>query len=507
MPQRWERELQKLDVLRAPASARARIDEGPRGDGMPPSPGRRQRLFAGVVAMTLFVGALVFTVNAFGGRPGEPAAASGQSAATLTLRADTPPTADLSYLGLSAPMQTDSYCWSRDPYEMCADVVLVPFDRDRFIQIPTGTPITVDDGDASVSLMLAPGEDPSSHPPSVQLVGDVLDADVGRYVLEVAASWPQGDVRFYFPVEITASGTGPSSAAPTESPSQTPSESASPSGSVGADVAVFDVSRDPMKVTLTWQGQTVEGSIDKSWKPLGDRYDSVPIEAPPFISFSEPLTVPPDTPIRVEGTLEGWTLFPQPDSDVTHLPEKAGPVVVTLRGQWSDLEFDASFGIIVAEANSTITVPDVIGLGDQQSFQALSDAGLRFAALFRDVPGEEWKVAIQDPAPGTTVPPGSVVTLTVASRVTPLLDGATDALVCSPQERVVFGSPHMVLTPSGAAFIANVGGVKRDDRVVHVGAGTDSGLWHIVRDGGVIAVVDYETLDGVACAGSGIAGA
>lgn len=73
---------------------------------------------------------------------------------------------------------------------------------------------------------------------------------------------------------------------------------------------------------------------------------------------------------------------------------------------------------------------------------------------------------------------------------------------------MLFGSPHMVVLPSGSAFISNVGGVKPSDNVVHVGpSGSDSGLWHIVRDGAVIAVVDYDTLDGVACAGSGIAGA
>jgi hypothetical protein len=100
------------------------------------------------------------------------------------------------------------------------------------------------------------------------------------------------------------------------------------------------------------------------------------------------------------------------------------------------------------------------------------------------------------------------VTLTVATHVTPLPDGAADVLACSPDAQVVFGGPWVLLQPAGEGFIrVNVRGLRTDDDLVHVGPGTDSGLWHVVRDGAVIAVVDYDTLDGVACAGTGIAGA
>lgn len=42
----------------------------------------------------------------------------------------------------------------------------------------------------------------------------------------------------------------------------------------------------------------------------------------------------------------------------------------------------------------------------------------------------------------------------------------------------------------------------------HAGpAGTESGRWNVVRDANLIGVVDYDTLVGVARAGTGIAGA
>jgi hypothetical protein len=152
-------------------------------------------------------------------------------------------------------------------------------------------------------------------------------------------------------------------------------------------------------------------------------------------------------------------------------------------------------------------VPDVIGLGDQQSIQALIDAGLEWDLLFRDVPGDQWKAATSDPAARTLVPPGSRVVVTIVSRVTPLPAGAADVLGCPANEQVAFGSPHMVRLPAGEAFIANVGGIRSSDAVTRINADWSEGLWQVVRDGAMVAIVDYGTLDGVACAGSGIAGA
>lgn len=75
-------------------------------------------------------------------------------------------------------------------------------------------------------------------------------------------------------------------------------------------------------------------------------------------------------------------------------------MVVTLRGWWEDLEFDASFGVIVAQPGTTIPVPDVVGLGDQGSSKALGDAGFRFNAIFQRRAGRRVESDVERPSGG-----------------------------------------------------------------------------------------------------------
>jgi hypothetical protein len=65
MPERWEREIEKLGTLTAPRSTPTRIAEGPHGDGMPPAPRRGQRLVAVIVAFSVFGAAAAFAAGAF----------------------------------------------------------------------------------------------------------------------------------------------------------------------------------------------------------------------------------------------------------------------------------------------------------------------------------------------------------------------------------------------------------------------------------------------------------
>ena len=65
MPERWRREVRRWGDVRAPGRSRARLDDGPRGDGMPPSPGRGQRVAAGLIAFAVFGGALALAAEAF----------------------------------------------------------------------------------------------------------------------------------------------------------------------------------------------------------------------------------------------------------------------------------------------------------------------------------------------------------------------------------------------------------------------------------------------------------
>jgi hypothetical protein len=101
------------------------------------------------------------------------------------------------------------------------------------------------------------------------------------------------------------------------------------------------------------------------------------------------------------------------------------------------------------------------------------------------------------------------VRIVIATKITPLPDGAADALACPIGDHVAFGGPRIRLSPAGSAYIeGNTQGIVPADRLVQVtsvGAQSD-GIWHVVRDGQVVAVVAYPSLDGEACAGSGIAG-
>ena len=168
----------------------------------------------------------------------------------------------------------------------------------------------------------------------------------------------------------------------------------------------------------------------------------------------------------------------------------------------------------IGEGNE-VTVPDLIGLDDQAAMLALDDLGLGWIVGYREHPDvPRWEVVGQAPPPGVVVSTGSRVSLEVATRIMPLPQGAADALDCGANERVAFGGPNHVLLPSGALYItANLPGIERTDQVMQITSTSSDprfdwdGLWHVIRDGEVIAVVDYPSLDGVACDLSGVAGA
>lgn len=68
MPERWERQLDRWATVKAPQTLQRRVNEGPHGDGMPPTPNRRQRLMAGTVALAVFAAAAVLVWSAFSDR-------------------------------------------------------------------------------------------------------------------------------------------------------------------------------------------------------------------------------------------------------------------------------------------------------------------------------------------------------------------------------------------------------------------------------------------------------
>jgi len=102
-----------------------------------------------------------------------------------------------------------------------------------------------------------------------------------------------------------------------------------------------------------------------------------------------------------------------------------------------------------------------------------------------------------------------IVPLTVASSMP---DFELVVLDCRPVDQVAFTGPDARIEPGGSAYIVgNLPGFERGDVVEQMtrneGDGTEwSGVWQVVRDGSVVASVDYPELSGAACEGTGIGG-
>jgi hypothetical protein len=157
-----------------------------------------------------------------------------------------------------------------------------------------------------------------------------------------------------------------------------------------------------------------------------------------------------------------------------------------------------------------VEVPDVVGSKEQQALFELNELGLTWIVSYRSLSGASpWRVASVDPAGGTQVEEGAVIRLLVATHVTPLPDGAADTLDCDLTHREAFGGPDVRILPGGSLYVTgNLPGIEHDDEVVQVTFGDREweGIWHVIRAGSVLAVVDWDSLDGEACQGSGVAG-
>jgi hypothetical protein len=86
-------------------------------------------------------------------------------------------------------------------------------------------------------------------------------------------------------------------------------------------------------------------------------------------------------------------------------------------------------------------------------------------------------------------------------------------LDCAEEDRIAFTTPDGPrILPGGSAYIrGNMEGFLQTDVIEQMtrsnaGSSEWDGVWQVVRDGSVIAAVEYGTLGGVACLGSGIGG-
>jgi PASTA domain len=515
MSERWQRELEKLRTVGAPSSMRTRIDAGPTGEGVPPMPGRRQRVVAGMVAFAVFGAAIAFAWGAFGRdgsetRAAEPAPTPGAAVFTFLAHpteGGANPTGTMTFADESIEAFGTSFCWDFGGGSMCADTIEPEFSDSDFGAVPAGTPVAFDGDARSIDGQVdTAGPFPFDRIRALDTSdAPVLPTEPGRYVIEFTATWSQGGRTFYFPIRII------DASAPKTS-SLVATMTAPPDGSVP-------------KLTLTYAGTKEEFFAQAGSWPGVDGFDQ------PLQVFSIPVAA--GSHLLVEGDARNWVVdikregaADSEDTDGIAILDIPGTYLLTFKGVWDEGTVGFPVQIEVRDLDTSqepsppspsagespsgapVTVPDVVGMTDQQAMAALSDVGLSWIVAFRAADGELWHVVEMDPPAGSAIASGLEVRLVVATEITPLPRGAEDALACPAVDRVAFGGPHAVVLPAGEAWVrGNTGGIEKTDEVVPATSNGSSALWHVIRDGAVIAVVDDGTLDGVACAGSGVGAA
>ena len=186
------------------------------GDGLPP---RRQRITAGVVAVVVFVAAGTFAWQAF--RPGddnahviEPSPGTEVAISLIAEQSDggSSPRASLQSGNDVTEGVSSSFSWQDGNSIMYADAVEPRFSPEEFVPIPLPSNLVVKGDAADAHLWL---ERPGAYPfEEVRYLGESQDQPMafnesGRFILHVRASWPQGDVSFYFPIELVQQVVNP----------------------------------------------------------------------------------------------------------------------------------------------------------------------------------------------------------------------------------------------------------------------------------------------------------
>ena len=522
--ERWERELERLRNVEAPgAKLRTRVDDGPQGDGMPPTPGRGQRIAAAIVAFAVFGGALALAGGALDGDETSPPLGTAGPEAVLLLSATADgPGASLTYEGESAAVQVVSYCWSGDGVGICVDTVMPePFSAEDFLVIPAGTRLAIETtGDLEdLGLRLIEGSDPMEDGRRLT-VEEFSAIEPGQYVLETRATWADQiePITHYLALEIAPSGV-PSL---TEEPSPTANGLAAtldaPDGGSAPSMtlAYRGVESPEYFGGGTWLGEEIGVLSMLQWfephlspgAPFSVAGDATEVEATITAQY-------PDGRWEQEGTVLDLT------SGLASLPDDPGTYLLSLTGRWPQGRIGFSVAITIGDPAEPrpsplpeVTpgiVPDVVGVNEGDAGKLLTQAGFESASEYVPTPGVAGGTVVSmDPPPGTALAPGSTVHL-VVSGTTVAFDGYLTPLACSSEDMMPFAHTGGVDEPAGEAYIrVNTEGITPSDELIQVthvpGDGSGGGLWNLVREGNVLAVIDWRSLEGVACRGSGIAG-
>ena len=360
MSDRWHDELKKLRMVEPPAGLWDRAQEAPRGDKLPP---RRERIVAGVVAMSVFAAAGAFAFQAL--RPSSPRTIGGtQSAAVLRLDAY-PFEATLAYAGSVEQGVRGNSTWSFDNGMTSEEN---PFGGGvlAYAPIPTGTEIAIQGNVVDVDGWF----ETQSGDSAGQFGGPnqrTLDLPPARYVLHLHARWAQGVAEYDFGIEVVAVG------------------SLTPEGSAIVVEAHLFVARgggvgEYPDATLTFGGETEKG-FGTSWSWVtSDNSSYVADTVGPDFATGDYLQIPSGAvldvigdAVRVDGSVQEGTTYPFEvvqdfgtiQGRVT-LDLSPGRYVLKLTGHWPQGERDFYFAIEILAPASSERLAAVVELGPVQ---------------------------------------------------------------------------------------------------------------------------------------------
>jgi hypothetical protein len=442
MPERWERELEKLrDVHVDRARVEERVSLGQRG-----GPARhRERWLNGVVAAIIAAAAIAIVwqlsptrSQKAGSSPGVVVVTVGDGGASATVSFD-----DRIQSGTPGPGHL------AEDQELVG-VLAHAADVSAYLPIPAATPVEFEVGDNQIVTALLGWKREGGDWEMLAQMGGGLDREIlsdrtfrsGSFVLQVIGKTPEGNwFDFSFGIEIVPEAS--SSLSPRPTPTLTPE----PDPTDGVLVSVFGV---------------------------GERSDEMPTATFSFAGETKTACTQDFDWTLEDGTkLSGIADAGLPDS----IPECTGPAIPVPPGTPIAIETTSTTRVFTTRATT-------------QFFEG--DVGLVVSA--------EW-------------PDGK------ATFVVPLTVAFTDpdleliVLDCRPEDQVPITGPDTRIEPGGSAYIVgNLPGFERSDVVEqmtrdHGGESDWAGVWQVVREGSVVASVEYPDLSGAACQGTGIGGA
>jgi hypothetical protein len=548
MPERWQRELRRLGAEQVPDRVRERMQEGPRGDGMPSA---RHRVIAAAVAFAVFFAAGSIAWLAFrptgsrgvGGDAVEPA----YTEAVVAFHELDPEYPDFPYAEMSVDGQTVRGQFSPE-FPNSPGHLEVPSFVDP-VPLPIGSRIVIDgDADAVAGVMAdSTSGDPLEDVSLIDGHGYVMTGP-GRYFLMFEAKWGTDTVPFYFPIDVVP---------------------------VEADLrdsdAELSINAYPFEAVLSYGGQRISVPASSgSWTKDGEGF-GVDLAGHAEVPDWARILIPAGTRVELTGNWANWRNSLRPgDGRVTSddggslvFPSSPGTYDWRMTASWPEGEAEFTFGIDLLEPidvreASLIPSPSI----DAAPETAATANALRVACepegavvltpsvaarpdglqiVPTGVPDDFSIGVFSTGEPGTSwwsgsdgvddaflreVPPGDLTVVcyrTGTDNLEPeqLYDSGTSAVLEDPHgyfvsyELSCLSESHVTLALHSYASIEDPAdleaasalllGVLPDDQIERAGYPESRGYVRIVRSGDVVAWLQVGApVHGAACSSSGI---